>query len=765
MGNRERVRATFLEHGRRVMRVAAAAALVLAAFAVRAVEVNNSADPTYPQTIASGDTPADVSQPQRAGDAVELEEIVVLGEKLGRSLAETSSSVGIATRAAIEESSDADLHDVAARFGNVVSANSDREISIRGVPQSGVGGDGDTISVYVDGVALPSRAASFGGPLSLWDAEQVEVLRGAQSTNQGRNSLAGSLVMRTREPTDYWDAKARAGLMSRDGHDYALAVGGPVGEDLSFRLSWQDRYDNGDIRNVTRNEDDAGREATRNARAKIAFKPTYLPGYSALLSVAGSDNEFGDVLDEVSGGERTQSSNERYNEDANTRTYGLEQALALGDHWTVEAITGYVDSKSQVASDYDRTEADGGMTTFDIRDDVFSQELRARFRYDRVQAVIGAYYSDDDKHELDTGSDIPVAGGAARLDGLVTTDFVARTSALFIESDWDFAERWKLTLGLRLNHEQNTRRVLEEVNLALAAPIPGFDLPLGVPLPDAVTDALSMALPDYVPPDYDEGGRRAFTDLLPKAGLSWKVGDNATLALTYQEGYRSGGTSISYFGGEVSEYDPEYTRTIELAARTRWFEDRLSLNANAFYTRWRDQQVTLGDTSSFYTTTANAGRSHLFGGELETALALPWNFEFFASLGLLKTEFDEFDNQGSSYAGNEFPQAPAQTAGVGLTLKRWHALSGQISMNYIGEYFSDPNNLDSTHVPARALLNAKLGYRLPWGFTLTAFGRNLTNNTNVQGRFDVTRGDETRTAKRYGEPRSFGALMEWELPR
>jgi iron complex outermembrane receptor protein len=764
MGNRERVRAAFRRDVVRVIRVAMGVALASGSSAA-AVAAESAEGETYEQTIVVADTPADVAQPQRAGDAVELEEIVIIGEKLGRSLAETSSSIGIATRAAIEESSDADLHDVASRFGNVVSANSDREISIRGVPQSGVGGDGDTISVYLDGVALPSRAAAFVGPLSLWDAEQVEVLRGAQSTNQGRNSLAGSLVMRTREPTDYWDAKARAGAMSRDGHDYALAGGGPVGEDLSFRVSWQDRYDNGDITNTTRNEDDAGREATRNARAKIAYKPTYLPGYSALLTVAGSSNEFGDVLDEVSNGERTQSSNERYNEDADTRSYGFEQALALGAHWTVEAITGYVDTKSLVHSDYDRTEADGGVTGFDIKDDVFSQELRARFKYDSVQAVIGAYYSDDDQHEVDTGSDIPVAGGAALLDGLVTTDFVAKTSALFVESDWDFAERWRLTLGLRLNHEQNTRRVQEEVNLALAAPIPGFDLPIGVPLPDAVTDALAMALPDYVPPDYDEGGKRNFTDLLPKVGLTWRVSDDASLALTYREGYRSGGTSISYFGGEVSEYDPEYTRTLELAARTRWFDDKLSLNANAFYTRWRDQQVTLGDTSSFYTTTTNAGRSHLFGGELESALSLPWNFEIFASLGLLKTEFDEFDNQGTRYAGNEFPQAPAQTAGVGLTLKRWHALSGQVSVNYIGDYFSDPNNLDSTHVPARALLNAKLGYRLPWGFMLTAFGRNLTNNTNLQGRFDVTRGDETRTAKRYGEPRSFGGLIEWELPR
>ncbi|HEY1076854.1 MAG TPA: TonB-dependent receptor plug domain-containing protein, partial [Fontimonas sp.] len=145
----------------------------------------------------------DLSEPP---PPAQLETIVVTGEKLGRSLAETTTSVGIVTRADLAASSDAVMKDVVTQFANVVSAAGDREIAIRGVPQGGIGGEGETISVYLDGVALPARAASFAGPLSAWDLEQVEVLRGAQSTNQGRNSLAGSVILRSREPTPYWDA-------------------------------------------------------------------------------------------------------------------------------------------------------------------------------------------------------------------------------------------------------------------------------------------------------------------------------------------------------------------------------------------------------------------------------------------------------------------------------------------------------------------------------------------------------------------------------
>ena len=702
------------------------------------------------------------AQRQESSDS-DIEEIIIYGDKLGRTLAETNTSVGLATRQAIEQSSDADLHDVVSQFGNVVTANNDREISIRGVPQGGLGGEGDTISVYLDGVALPSRAASFSGPQSLWDVEQVEVLRGAQSTAQGRNSLAGSVVMRTRDPTAYWDARARAGVFSRDSHDYAFAGGGPLADWLRVRVAVQDRYDNGEITNITRNEDDAGRNRTRNARGKISFTP--FDNYEALLTIGGSNNEFGDVLHDSTQGKRTATSNERYNEDAEARTYGLEQRLTLGAHWSIEAITGYIDSTSLVTSDYDRTEEARGISTFDIDEDLLSQELRAVMKFDALRAVFGVYASEERKDEHDTGEDIPVGGGVALLDGDVYTDDKTRTIAVFAEMDYEFVENWRLTLGGRINHEQIKRHIVEEVNLALVSPIPGFDLPIGVPLPDAVIDALSMALPDQVPPDYDKRGDRSFTDILPKLGLTWSVSDTNSLALTYQEGYRSGGTSISYFGGEVSEFDPEYTQTVEFASRNRWFDDRLTLNANVFYTRWRDQQVTIGDGTSFYTTTANAGRSHLYGLEVESVLALPLNFEVFASAGLLDTEFDRFINQDVDYKGNRFPQAPKQTGALGLTLKQWGCLFGQISVQYIGEYFSDPSNDGTVRVPDRTLLNARLGVKLPGGFSLVAYGRNLTDEENVQDTFQLTRNDVTRTANRYGESRTIGAVLEWQLPR
>ncbi len=706
-----------------------------------------------------------------SAEAVKLAPVVVTGEKLGRSLAETNSSVAIVTRQDLQAGSDASMKDVVTQFANVVSANGDREIAIRGVPQGGIGGQGDTISVYLDGVALPSRAGAFAGPLSAWDLEQVEILRGAQSTNQGRNSLAGSVVLRSVEPTAEWDARLRAGIMSRNGHDYAIAGGGPITDSLRFRIAAQDRYDNGDVVNTTRNEDDAQRERTRNARARLAWTPQALPGYKALYGYTESDNEYGDPFHDSSGGERTETSNIRPNEDVTTRLHSLEQSYAFSDRWSVDAISGWSKLSNLYTIDYDRSAAEGGYSDNTEDEEILSQELRLGYSRPRLKAVTGLYYADSDVAKQTIGHDVAAGGGVALLNGTIDSDASTRTSALFAEADWDFADAWRLTAGLRLNQERARRHDVSQLDLSLTVPpqIP-LPFPIVIPILDPLADVLAAAASSLVPPDYDQRNSTRFTDLLPKAGLTWFATDNSSLGLTYQEGYRSGGTSISFFGGGVSPYDPEYTRTVELSLRSRWLDERLTFNANLFYTRWRDQQVTIGETSGFATYTTNAGRSHYYGLETELLWKLQGPLEAFLTFGLLRSEFDEFGNDlnndgdtddadDEDYKGNEFPYAPRQTAGIGLTLREWHRLSGQVAANYVGSFYSDPDNDPRSRADARVLVNAKLGYALPAGFSLAVYGRNLTDELNDQGALV----SGTRLASRYGEPRSFGAVLEWQM--
>ncbi len=199
-------------------------------------------------TIPVGEDDApELPESERDDPVLNLGTLTVSGDKLGRSLAETNTSVGLITGEAIDAGSDSNLQEVVSQIANVVIGNSDREISIRGVPNDGIGGEGDTISVYLDGVALPGQTGAYGGPLSVWDVEQVEVLRGPQSTTFGRNSIAGALTLTTRDPTPDWDLRARVASFSRDGHDYAVAGGGPITDGRRFRIAAPDSYARGAI--------------------------------------------------------------------------------------------------------------------------------------------------------------------------------------------------------------------------------------------------------------------------------------------------------------------------------------------------------------------------------------------------------------------------------------------------------------------------------------------------------------------------------------
>ena len=84
-------------------------------------------------------------------------------------------------------------------------------INIRGVEGTGPGtgyntlvsGSRPRVSTTVDGMSESWNGQRYVD-VSPWDVEQVEVLRGPQSTTQGRNTLAGAIVVNTKDPSFDW---------------------------------------------------------------------------------------------------------------------------------------------------------------------------------------------------------------------------------------------------------------------------------------------------------------------------------------------------------------------------------------------------------------------------------------------------------------------------------------------------------------------------------------------------------------------------------
>ena len=126
-------------------------------------------------------------------------------------------------------------------------------ISIRGIgTQKAVQYNADqAVAFYVDGVYTNDV---YGLAPNLFDVERVEVARGPQGTLNGRNSIAGSVSYVNRKPTDAWDAQLLVELTDTVTQRYNAAWGGPLTDNVSFRLTggyhegdgWQENAGSGD---------------------------------------------------------------------------------------------------------------------------------------------------------------------------------------------------------------------------------------------------------------------------------------------------------------------------------------------------------------------------------------------------------------------------------------------------------------------------------------------------------------------------------------
>lgn len=139
------------------------------------------------------------------------------------------------------------------------------------------------VSMIMDDVVLENPVLK-GMPI--WDMERVEVLRGPQGTLFGRNTPAGIVKFESRKPTREFDANFRASYATFDTVDINGAVGGPLGETVSYRVSglYQSRsdwIDNG----YTEQKNELGGYETTGYRLQLLWEPS--ENFDALFNVHG----------------------------------------------------------------------------------------------------------------------------------------------------------------------------------------------------------------------------------------------------------------------------------------------------------------------------------------------------------------------------------------------------------------------------------------------------------------------------------------------
>jgi iron complex outermembrane receptor protein len=184
------------------------------------------------------------------GTAQELSEIVVTARKVEENLKEVPLAITAFDSNTIAEAGITSLGDVAnltpgLNFFNAFGENLPVPV-IRGIVPQDIFGENAT-AIFVDNVYVSGRE---GLNFSQLDVERIEVLKGPQSAQYGRNAFAGAINYVTKAPSDVFTSRTEV-ESGNQGKRRALGmVSGPLlGDALTGRLSamydeWEGSYDN-----------------------------------------------------------------------------------------------------------------------------------------------------------------------------------------------------------------------------------------------------------------------------------------------------------------------------------------------------------------------------------------------------------------------------------------------------------------------------------------------------------------------------------------
>ncbi|WP_082305685.1 MULTISPECIES: TonB-dependent receptor [unclassified Pseudoalteromonas] len=732
-----------------------------------------------------------------------VEKIVVTGQKIDRSLQETAASVAVFTEKNLEQQNITNFGEILAHAPNVNF--DDYSFSIRGIDAFNVSGGGNSYlaSVYVDGAALPYRMIQSGG-FSTWDVSQVEILRGPQSTLQGRNALAGAVVMSTKDPSYESDMKVRIGFGDYGRKDAAIALGGElVDNQVTFRFSGEKSERDGFVKNITRN-DRSDYSEDQTYRLKVRVEPEAIPDLSVMFSYTYNEQEDGVSGSATSSGLKKHSLYDTKTFDVTENDlYSIKADYDINDIWSLTSISNYVVSDYNYQWDGDAGVGESqSVLTDDRTDTTFSQEFRATFEYEQLSGLIGLYHSSLDVDDINGGDRkitlarlgvptllvaSPEYGGlglpqnyADMILGLYQgvdpvelkthgeTSQKVVSSAIFADLTYEINEQWDILAGIRWDRETQENEAQSVITVANGELLPDPSNANLDPMTAQIIAGLNAQL--YKMADDASGNEplvdASFNAFLPKLGVSYHFTEDMTTSFIYQKGYRSGGVGTNIAQATIFTYDAEYTNNYELSYRSVWLDGALVANANLFYVDWKDQQVQVQLGANQYDReTRNAGSSFVKGFETEIFYHLNSNLTISAGLGLSDTEFEDFplnkDDDEFNLAGFSFRNSPEWTGNIAVTYKGDNGFFANINANYVDEsrgvsnpyaQNNDPKDIQEARPDfdpmndSVALVNTRIGYE--WD--------NMGAYLTVSNLFDkdyITLVDTGYGTQTYGAPR------------
>jgi iron complex outermembrane receptor protein len=701
---------------------------------------------------------AQTAEDQNTG---QLAEITVTAQKRSEHVQDVPASISVVSGADLKEQGFENLVDLTRSIPGLVMSQlgAFAAPTIRGVQSNSPGSPNQeqNTAVFLDGAYLQSGAGLLS---NLPDIEQVEVLKGPQSTLAGRDAEGGAIYIKTLQPSDVFTASFNATGGKYIGGDATYGangfISGPLfGDTLTGSLSAGYSRDSGYVHSAADNGGVTNNGYSGFIRGKLFSRPmdnmtTLVTAYYTQSNIP-SQTQFEPQACSLTAGFSVCQPIRPWYYQGNSD--GLNQAQQQGASLvneltfpagTLRSVTSYNRNIYHAAFDSDGTLAAIQFLLPNINTQMIGQDFNFASRsYGPFKYIAGVTYMNihDDWDPINIGA-TQQAPYFATLYGYFHTN----TYGAYAEGNYDVTDKVELALGARFSKDQK-------------AYLAGAGFPPNT----------ASAGPPYTPI-----GDTDWNNWSPRASVKYKVDPYSNLYLTYSEGYKAGAyTNTSYSPATVG---PETLKSIELGYKLA--RDVFRFNAAVFHYKLDNIQVITVyslPNGSISTRSQNAASGRYDGLDVD--------FDYLASSafrisgGFLwepDAKYTSFPNANvvlpvaggglvsttTDGSGARVPLAPKFSGNLGATYT-WGSTPGNLVFGANLHYSSlFTYELSGTlRQPEFATLNAHLDWVPASGHvTYSVWGKNITNKAYYGSYFSAT----TYDAESWAPPAEVGLSFSYK---
>ena len=781
-------------------------------------------------TLAIIATPAiaqdqDQDAAQAATSTQSGNEIVVTAQFREQRLQDTPLAITAINSEMLEARSQTNISEITAQAPNVTlkpqgaAFGPSLAASIRGVGQydfnpalePGVG-------LYVDDVYY---ATLTGAIFDLLDLDRVEVLRGPQGTLAGKNSIGGAVKLYSKRPTGDGSGFVSGTYGSRNRLDLRASADFTLAEDLFMRVAgvakkqegYVERLDFGCVNppGTALNPAVGGVQPTTSgncvvghdgevdyqaARVQLRYNPSdqldvniigdythddrsaaagvllqanntnpnirgnaynvpydsrFICGkycnyasYFSPAAIPGDPNAaFGGYpLLETRGDGRTKFNG-----------WGVSGQIdyQLSDSLQLQSITSYRKYKLHFTNDDDESPLSIGNGSGDLDYWGFTQELRLNgvMLDDTLNWTLGGFYLDQ-RSTYATFQDLRYAPIPLQFQGDDPVN--ADTKAVFGAVSWELVSDLTFNGGLRYTKEHKDYTFTRRNR-------------------DGTLNPFLGAL-DGVTGNYD-GDRFDW-----RANLQYRLNDSLMTYAQVSTGFKGGGIGPRPFNpAQVQPFGPETLTAYEIGFKSDLLGRLVRLNGAAFYSDYKDIQLTLLACPQFggpgpCALPQNAGNAHIKGFELETTIDPGNGLLIDGSLSYLDFKYTSINPQaggpsapGGVQIGMVPPFTPSWKWAVGIQyeidLDTSGSLTPRVDANYQSKIWSNAVNKPSNLINGYTLANARLTWRnANRDLEVSAEVTNLFDKYFLLTSFDLTGAGAGFVGAQPGHPREWAVSVK-----